>query len=402
MSKHKSFKVFGVSLSWLFLFLIAVTFQANAAWNEEWPSRAKVAVSTSEIAEPVNNSLIPVRLHSGNFDFTSSNVDGSDLRVIAADDKTELKFYVEKFDALNELAIVWVQLPQLSQANKDAHFWIYSGNESAASASNPSILADVNVVAKFQFAEKTFLQDSSANKYVASGTATLQKAGLIGESANLNGAPLSIPNVSEVNSSAGYSWSAWIKPASLPQTSVIFGHGEGLSLTLEADTLHLKVGGVDVAGGQLQPAVWHHIAFTLLSDKAVLYLNGVEVASGTAALPALSGDVLLGEAYVGEVDELEIAKVVRSPAWIKLMASSQGVASKMVTVTSEGGGEEEGGEANYMGILIDSLTLDAEIVIGILAVMFLISVWVMWVKAVLVSVKRIKIIKKFLATIPKS
>ena len=84
----------------------------------------------------VSQWLRLMRLHSGNFDFSSVNIDGSDIRLIAADDKTELKFYIEKFDALNELATIWVQLPAIPAGEKDAHIWVYSGNENATSASN--------------------------------------------------------------------------------------------------------------------------------------------------------------------------------------------------------------------------------------------------------------------------
>jgi biopolymer transport protein ExbB len=64
-------------------------------------------------------------------------------------------------------------------------------------------------------------------------------------------------------------------------------------------------------------------------------------------------------------------------------------------------GDEEGGHPNYIGILISSLTLDAEIVIGILAVMFFISIWVMWSKAMVVT-KTDKDNKKFLTRFQKA
>jgi biopolymer transport protein ExbB len=391
-------------LSGLMLSFLFWSVQAQAEWNADWASRTKVSVNAAAATEALNNVPVAVRLHSGNFDFTSVNIDGSDLRFIAADDKTELKHYVEKFDAVNELAIVWVQLPQLSAANKDAHFWIYSGNESAPSTSNLAAISDSNTVAKFQFTEKGLLQDSSPTKLVATGTVTLQKAGLIGESAVFAGTPLQIPANPAMTTASGYTWSAWVKPTTLPQTATIFGQGEALSLTIDAQALHLKVAGVDVTGGQLQPAVWQHIAFTLSADKATLYVNGAEVATASVAPPALVDGMKVGDAFVGEVDELEIAKTVRSAAWIKLIADGQGVDSKLLTLSSaEGeGGEAEGeGEANYMGILINSLTLDAKIVIAILGVMFAISAWVMWTKAVLVS-KTDKDNKKFLARFQKS
>jgi len=361
---------------------LMLSLSAQAAWNDAWESRAKVAINTAEITEAVSNALIPVRLHSGNFDFTTANADGSDIRVIAADDKTELKFYVEKFDLLNELAVVWVQVPQLSAANKGASLWIYSGNPDALATSNASIFADVNVNLQLSFNEKTFLADRSAQKLVVTGDAVLEKAGLIGESARINSAPLLVAVKSEIDLNQGYTWSAWIKPTTLPQTATLMKFGQ-LSLQLEGDTLNLTTGNTSLKGGLLTPAVWHHIAFTVVGGNANLYLDGNEVSAGQVILPTLSGDMQLGLNFVGEFDEVEAISVAKSASWVKLVNNSHGVAGTLITVTSEEEGEEEG-EVNYLGILIGSLTLDAEIVIGILVVMFVISLWVMYAKAVVV------------------
>jgi biopolymer transport protein ExbB len=362
--------------------LLASSISAQAAWNDAWESRAKVTIDTAEITEPVSNALIPVRLHSGNFDFLSVNPDGSDIRVIAADDKTELRFYVEKFDAVNELAVVWVQVPQLSSANKDARFWIYSGNPDATAISNADIFADENVSLQLSFNEKTFLADRSSQKLGITGDAVLEKAGLIGESARINASPLVVAVKSEVDLTKGYTWSAWIKPTSLPQTSTLMSFGQ-LTLKLEGETLNLTTGGADIRGGQLSSAVWHHVAFTVVGGKANLFFNGIEVATGQVSLPALNGDMQLGINFAGELDEVEAMSVAKSASWVKLVNNSHGVAGTLITVTPEEEGEEEG-EVNYLGILIGSLTLDAEIVIGILVVMFVISLWVMYAKAVVV------------------
>ncbi len=168
------------------IFLLASTV-AQAQWNEAWTVRQKVSINAVGITQAVTQPLVVMRLHSGNFDFSSVNVDGSDIRFIAQDDKTELKYFVEKFDAVNELAIIWVQIPQISQADKDAHIWIYSGNEEATSTASPKMMLDANVVALFQFSDKALLQDSSASGLFATGNITAQKAGLMGESAVLTG-----------------------------------------------------------------------------------------------------------------------------------------------------------------------------------------------------------------------
>lgn len=375
-----------------------------AEWNKEWTKHTKVSINPQSITEAASQVPVVVRLHSGNFDFASVNVDGSDLRFVAADDKTELKYYIEKFDAVNELAIVWVMLPSIKPGDKDAHFNVYYGNEKAtATTSDAKAINADGTLASFHFAEASLLQDSSATGLQASGAITVQKAGLIGESAVFSGQPLVIAANPAINASTGYTWSAWVKPATLPQTASLYNQGGAISLTIDAQKLTLKIGGAMLTGGELKPAVWQHVAFTINAGNANLYLDGAQVATGAVADPDMSNEIKIGEAFTGEVDEMQIASNAKSAAAMKLAATSQGVESALLKISDaeSGEGDEEGGEPNYLSILINSLTIDAKVVIGILAVMFAISVWVMWSKAVLVS-KTDKDNKKFLARFQKA
>jgi biopolymer transport protein ExbB len=393
-------------LIWITSFLCFVSPFAHAEWNAEWPNRQKISINADGITQPVSQPTVVVRLHSGNFDFTGVNVDGSDVRFIAQDDKTELKFYVEKFDALNELAVIWVQLPKVDAAEKEPHFWIYSGNEAATSTSSAQTIVNANTVAAFHFSEKSLFQDSSATGLEAGGEITSQKAGLLGEAAVFAAKPFVIPvnPALKHTAGAGYTWSAWIKPASLPQTAILYSQNDSVSLKIDGQKLSLTVGTSNIAGGDIKAAAWQHVVFTLDGGKASIYVNGAQVGTGKAPGVDAETDVKIGEGFTGELDELEIANVARSADFIKLVAMSQGVDSQLLKISAGEGGEEEGegeGEANYLKILVDSLTLDAEIVIGILAVMFLISVWVMWKKAMLVS-RTDKDNKKFLARFQKA
>ncbi len=376
------------SFAWIIAALLLLPTFANAEWNKDWSSHKKIVINSQGITEEITQMPVLVRLHSGNFDFTSASIDGSDLRFIAADDKTELKYFVEKFDAVNELAIIWVQVPKISATDKDAHFWLYYGNEKATSSSNAKAVLDASTVANFHFAEKALLQDSSLTGLIVNGTVAIQKAGLIGESAVFNAQPIVIPANAAISASAGYTWSAWVKPTTLPQAASLYSQVGKLSLAIDGQKLTLKVADKVLSGGELKPAIWQHIAFTLNAGKATLYLNGTEVATGEAPTVETATEIKVGEAFIGELDELEIAKSARSATWIKLVASSQGVDSQLLKIdqSTDGDSEEEGdGKPNYIKILIDSLTPDAKIVIGILAVMFVISVWVMVKKAMLVS-----------------
>ncbi len=372
---------FGLIASLCFLTL---ALPVKAAWNADWATQQKITIDTANIKEAVNLAPVLVRLHSGNFDFTGANVDGSDIRFIAADDKTELKFLLEKYDAVNELAVAWVVLPQVSSANKDLAIALYTGNEGTKAASDAQALNDPALLARFAFSDKALLKDSGPSQLTAIGNATQQKAGLIAESAVLNNSPLTITLPAAPQLTNGSTWSVWLKTASLPQTAEVFKSGN-VSLKLDGNTLALQAGAATAKGGELKPGQWQHIALVFQGGQAIIYMNGQSVGQVAVTDAQAAATLTVGEALNAEIDELQLASTARSAAWLSLVAQSQGADAKLVKVTPSGESEgEEEGEVNYMGILIDSLTVDAKVVIGILGVMFAISVWVMFSKGRLV------------------
>lgn len=357
---------------------------AHAEWNADWTARSKVTVNAASAASVVENVPVALRLHSGNFSFLDAKPDGSDLRFIASDDKTELKYHIEKFDGLNELAVVWVMLPKFDPKDKEAHFWIYHGNENAPSASDPKAGWDAATLAAFHFSGQALLQDVTANGLTATGEIAQQKAALLGEAAIFSGKPITVPGFKRgIN---GFTWSAWLKPGQLPMQAVLFSHGD-LSLKVDGLKLVLAAGSAaPVGGGDLKAGEWQHVGVAMAAGKAEIFVNGVAVGSGPLTLTESQAALVVGEGYSGEMDELLMAGLARSADWFKLAVSSQGADGQLLKVTTSEDGEdaEEGGDS-YMGILIDSLTIDAIVVIAILGVMFAISVWVMIAKGMLIG-----------------
>ena len=94
---------------WLFslLVLLAVAADAGAWWNEGWTARKTVTLDpvAGNIGEPIGTAVVLLRLYDGNFQFASAREDGSDIRLVAADDKTPLKFHIEKYDSVLAEAI---------------------------------------------------------------------------------------------------------------------------------------------------------------------------------------------------------------------------------------------------------------------------------------------------------
>src|SRR5262245_21666076 len=105
---------------------------AKAWWNDDWQLRKKITIDASasgaNITDPIGTTPVLIRLHVGNFRFSSAKDDGSDLRFVAGDDKTPLKSHIEKYDSLLGEALVWVAVPNV-QAGAKSEIWLYYGDK---------------------------------------------------------------------------------------------------------------------------------------------------------------------------------------------------------------------------------------------------------------------------------
>jgi biopolymer transport protein ExbB len=352
--------------------LSTFSLSSHAWWKDEWTSRKKVTL-TSPSGE-VADAPVLIRLHSGNFDFLSANDDGSDLRLIAADDKTELKFHIEKWDGANQLALIWVKVPKLTSQTE---MLLYFGNESAASAADSKGTYDASS-AVYHFAEpEGNPQDSGPNGLHAQSSAQHIPASFANGGAGFNGSQsVALPSVDARN---GYSIALWVKPASLD--GVLF-QSNGMTASLEGGKLKVSSGRATlVSSTPLNTGQWQHLGFTI-SDALRLYINGKPAGEATGAeLP--TGSAALGNGFKGEMDEVQVSGLVRSPGWLAAQAA-QGPDGKLILL-----GEEEtaegGAEASHMGIILKSLTVDGWVAIGLLSVMLLIAIWVMYSKAVYIN-----------------
>ena len=352
--------------------LCTFSVSSHAWWKDEWTNRKKVTLTSpsGEIAD----APVLIRLHSGNFDFLSTNDDGSDLRVVAADDKTELKFHVEKWDSANQLALVWVKVPSLSSRTE---MFLYYGNERATSAADPKATYDASS-AVYHFAEPVGNpQDSGPNGLHAQSSAQRVPASFANGGAGFNGSQgVALPAVDARN---GYSFAVWIKPSSLD--GVLF-QSEGTTASLEAGILKVKSGRASlVSAAPLNAGQWQHLGFTI-SDALRIYINGKPAGEAPGAvLPTSSAT--LGVGFKGEMDEVQVSGLVRSADWLAAQAA-QGPDGKLIVL-----GEEEtvesGAEASHMGIILRSLTVDGWVAIGLLSVMLLIAIWVMYSKTIYIN-----------------
>jgi biopolymer transport protein ExbB len=361
---------------------------ANAWWSGDWKFRKKIQINTSptgaDVKESVGPVMVAVRLHSGNFLFTDARPDGSDLRFVANDDKTPLKYFIELFDASNQLALVWVQLPHVAPASSAEFFYMYSGNEKVPAAADAKGTYDPAQLLALEFAEaQPPFKDGSAYGSVISGDGVAPDAtGLFDGAAQFSGSPLTVaagPTV-RVAPGGGMTFSAWVRPAAA-QNARLLEWGP-LSIGISDDQVAAQLGSTSVTAGKLPAGAWSYIAVTV-SDHMLVYVNGQQVGTVPAQMPELAGPITIGKGFTGALDSLGLVGAARSAAWVQFMAV-QGADGKLLSYGDSEAGEESGG-TSYLKILFSSLTVDAKVVIAILGVMFAIAVGVMVNRAVVLS-----------------
>jgi biopolymer transport protein ExbB len=382
--------------------LLALPAVASAFWNHDWSYRKQITINpgTNGIALKGDLADVPVlvRLHEGVFKFTDANPDGSDLRFVADDDKTPLKFHVEKYDSVFNLAYIWVSIPGLHAADKTT-IWMYYGNTHGTSASESRETYDPNQVLVYHFAERGVpAADSTGYANNSTSSAVPDEMGLIGTGAKFAGASSILVPASTslaLGSGGASTLSFWIKPAAADSDAVLYARRDGahaLTIGLDKGAVYVAVS-PDSGSPQRTAATvplgdkaWHHIAVTT-GAQITLYVDGAVSSTIGAPAPALNSPASIGGdaatpgagagtvtgGFTGEMDEFEISKVARDAAWVQLEAVNQSSNGKLL----EFGADEQLStwSSGYVGIILRSVTLDGWVVIGILAVMGVLS-WV--------------------------
>lgn len=373
------------------LFACLLPLAAQAQWNAEWPHKRTIVLDTSAqgaaLRSAVNQVVVPVRLHSGNFDFPSARPDGADLRFVAADDKTELAYRIESFDPVNELAVVWVAVPQLLPNLAGQTMSLYFGNAGAAAPGTASVFDERTAFVLQGGSDAGQPVDAGPHGVAVSAQGVaVEPDGIAGSALRFDGkATLAIGGPSARIAPEGLSLSLWQRSGSAAQTASlvrITGDGSGantIELALVAGVPVLRTSGAfgaaeAKAAAPVTAGRWQQLA-VVLGDRAILYVDGQEAAQAPAKAAPMNAQFTLGTGYAGDLDEVRVVHGARSPDWVRAAFAAEGPDARLVRV--EEPAQEAGGEVNYLAILVAALPLDAIVVIALLGVMALAAAWVM-------------------------
>lgn len=347
----------------------------------DWAHQQKITIDTTakgaDLKQGASQVPVAVRLHTGNFAFADvKKPDVPDIRFLAADGKTPLKFHFEQFDPTNELAVAWVQLPKISGNAKSDSFVMEWGNTDAVSSADAKGTYDSAQIFVLHLSDKEGVLDTTANGNNArEASAKPVPAGPLGSAIGFGGDQRIVLPASpslKTTAAGGLTFTAWVKP-SANTDGKLFSLG-GLSIRLVGGLPTASLGTAQLkASTPLKPGIWQHLAITAGAGKLNFYEDGKDAGNGDFALSDQTGDAIIGDGYKGELDEITLAGVERSADYIKTLAVSQAAESAML-VFDEGEGSES---TSYFSILLGAVTVDGWVIIGILIVMFVISVAVM-------------------------
>ncbi len=395
-------------IGFFLLLLMLVPNLANAWWNEEWGFKKKISIDIQKLKQ--ENINIPdgsfglIRLHTGNFlSFMEVSDKGKDIRLLAGDEKTPLKFFVEKFDPINEMAFIWVKLPKEVVASPEPNIRLYFGNSQAVDAQDAPGSHDVSQVLSYQFSGKA-VKDTTANSInPIESTNTYVEGGLIADAAAFQGSQIiRIPASPALSMSPGTGWtvSSWLKVDQAQPNSILFQRGGpdgSVALIIKEQTPVLEV--TDQTGAKqeligqttIPTNTWHHLAASATADNLTLFLDGVSAGVFPVKIAELNGEMTIGadasgsRGFVGMLDNFAVYKLARDANAIKFDVNMQGISSALLTYADEETPDsDEGGESYFMATL-NNVTIDGWVIIGILGVMFVISWMVMIVKTIVIN-----------------
>lgn len=370
---------------------------ALAWWNNDWSSHKLLTldagVTGADIQETLTDVPVLLRLHTGNFGyFTELAENGKDLRFML-NDQTALKFAIETIEPTAELGLVWVNLPTVRGGVSTDTFSMYYGNAKVADASDSQGIYDVNQSLVFHFHDdETLPQDATAYaSHASESKAVIDPAGWVGAAASFKGQGGIIVNATPalaIHPEQGWTFSTWLK-VDQAQNAVLLEAKEGalqLTLNLQGSAISATYRGtqaeVKTAATPLTLSQWQHVAVSAYADKLVVYVNGQAVAQAPMQLQAMNPSLTMGANFIGWLDEVQVAKQVRSADWLKFQFRSQSPDFNLIDFgQDETGGEAEG--PNYFVIILQSLTVDGWVVIALCGVMLVISTLVMINKGLL-------------------
>ncbi len=374
--------------------------EATEWWNKSWQYRQKISFDTTpsgvDISENIDDFPLLVRLHSGNFNFANAKNDGTDIRFISSDGQNLLKHHIERFDSIEEIALLWVRLPRVSAKTATEYIWMYYGNESAVGGQdiNGTYAVDQVLVMHMNEVEGMPKDATAYRNNSAEFKGGLGLPSVIGTGSTITSAEdgIVIANSPSMDFSSGITFSAWVRISETLGEAHLFsmrGNAGEIIIGIENSMLYSSVrsdtGMVATTEKttSLAPMKWQHLCVTITpNNRITIAVDGIEStwAEMKFSMPSLNSSMTIGNSverskpFLGDLDEIRISKSSKSASFISLSHMTEGPDSKFMEVQGEEVNEGGGMPVFYFATIVKNISLDGWIIIIIL-VFFAIGSW---------------------------
>jgi hypothetical protein len=299
------------------------------------PEGASLPASTSVTGFP-----LLVRLDRDFFDFTQARPRGEDIRFSTPAGR-ELPYQIEQWDAHKGCAIIWVRIPQIA-GNAKQQVTMYWGHASATCESNGKAVFDRSNGHLAVWHMNGPVTDDDVGAIRSQDTGTTASAGMIGAARHFAGnkGVFCGENITTFpTGSAPHSSSVWF--CGDKQNCRILSWGKEyrqgkVQMWYNSPSkirMDCYFSDADVRSSPSVPlGQWTHVVHTYRKGESRIYINGVldaEAKAGSGALnierPARMwiGGWYNRYGFIGDIDEVRISGVTRSPGWIKLAYENQ-------------------------------------------------------------------------------
>ena len=280
-----------------------------------------------------------LRLTSASFDFDQARPNGEDLRFSTAAGKS-LAYQIESWDAKRGKAVIWIRIPRIT-GNAHQRIQLHWGNADVASESSSAAVFN----ATNGYLTVWHMDESNADAVgtlTATDTGTTSSTGIIGSSRHFaGGGGMNCGEALTVlpKGSSPHSTSVWFRAEKTRGRPVAWGNEQrnGKVQMWFNSPPHIQMdcyfSSGDVLGkGRLAIDRWNHVVHTFKRGESCIYVNGVLDGVNRTMSSLLDiqspARMYIGGWYgqyhfVGDIDEVRISAVTRSPVWVKLQYENQ-------------------------------------------------------------------------------
>lgn len=319
------------------------------AWYQAdpWTARIPLTVQSSQVDANLTNFPVHVELTNAGLG-AGAATDGSDIRFTAGDGVTDVPHEIESWNPGTGELVAWVLLPSVS-ATVDTGFYLYYGAADAPQQQDPAAVwqdaAGVWHLNRDPSGTAPQVDDSSSARRDGLSAGSMSGAdlvaGRIGSAVDHDGTDDRLDIEPFDLFGRSLTVSSWVRLDSVSGDQLVFGKANSaadryltLGTTGSQARVELRSGAttVDLPGGSLSTATWHHLAATWNGLTLVLYVDGVQVATVAVAgnlptdpsMPVTIGAAASGERPVdGLIDEVRLETAARSVDWLLASVRNQ-------------------------------------------------------------------------------